>query len=114
MRLRSCFLLLFLFTITAVAEIPIVDGLLIHSDAGLQTRIRAAAGLPLIGNLQPVDYLFANSNNPSFFTQTSPDRRPTLVFNGESAFLKFDGKDDYLNYSLPGKSIRELTIFLLH
>ena len=113
MRLRSCFLLLFVFTITAVAEIPIANGLLIHSDAGLQTRIRAAAGLPLIGNLQPVDFLFASSNNPSFFTQTSPDRRPTLVFDGESAFLKFDGKDDYLNYSLPGKSIRELTIFLL-
>lgn len=113
MRLRYLFLLLGTYATVSAGELPIRDGLIMHAEAAAQPSARRRADLPPIGNLQPVDFLIADSSNKVLFSQPSPERRPMLVSDGESAYLKFDGKDDFLGYQALGRSARELTILIL-
>src|ERR1043166_6897257 len=77
-------------------ELPVKDGLFFHFDAGAQKEARAGAALPPMGNLQPADIALDSSSNHWVSFQAVAERRPVYVSDGEAAYLKFDGKDDFL------------------
>ena len=94
------------------AELPVRDGLLMHFDGSAQAAAGAGAELPPIGNAQPVDLLLDASSNSFIATQPAPERRPSFVTDGASAYLNFDGKDDFIVVE-PRRSAKEITIFVL-
>lgn len=94
-------------------ELAVTNGLLFHLDAAAQGRLRSGAGLPAIGSMQPVDVLLGVGGGEARFHQVLPERRPILVTDADAAFLKFDGKDDFLSLQMAGRSAAEITIFLL-
>jgi putative heme-binding domain-containing protein len=89
------------------------DGVWLWLDASAQRSARQSAGLPSIGHLQPVDSLLDASGNQRHARQLAPDRRPAFHSDGEVAFLKFDGKDDFLSIAGPPEAAAELTIFVI-
>jgi putative heme-binding domain-containing protein len=101
MRLSVLFLALFASSATA-AEPAVRDGLILWVDASAQTTRR----------LQPVDMVVDTSSRGQRGFQLVSERRPILVADGQTAFFKFDGKDDFLAFT--GKeSANELTLFVL-
>jgi glucose/arabinose dehydrogenase len=101
MRLSVLFLALLASSATA-AEPAVRDGLILWVDAAAQTTRR----------LQPVDMVVDTSSRGQRGFQLVPERRPILVSDGQTAFFKFDGKDDFLAFT--GKeSASELTLFVL-
>src|SRR5688500_13028436 len=102
-----CFLMV-LFSAKAAS----VEGLVLSFDAAEQARLRAEYGVPPLGRFQPVDIAF-DAAQSRLATQTSPDRRPSLVADEQAAFFKFDGKDDVLVCNPGFSATEELTIFIL-
>ncbi len=95
------------------ADRPETRGLLMHWDAAGQRAARERASLPPLDNAQPVDLLLDSSANAVLLSQPIPDRRPVLVSDGGSAFLKFDGRDDFLTFQAPGRRLASLTVFVV-
>lgn len=71
------------------------------------------AGLPPISSRQPVDFFLETSGMGLVSHQPVADRRPLLVSDGETAYLKFDGKDDFLLFNGQRRSVTNLTVFVL-
>src|SRR5687768_5905348 len=110
MKKWALFLFLAAGLIEAKGALP--GGAILHFDVSQQREGRSSRGLPGIGNTQPVDLLVDSSDQKRLAMQGAPERRPIFVTDGSSAYLKFDGKEDYLAVqSLP--VARELMIFLL-
>ncbi len=89
-------------------------GVLFHLDAAGQAGGRGAAGLPGIGNSQPMDLAVAVLDaKPAITFQASPEHRPVYRGDGSAAFLQFDGQDDFLFWNLNAQPQTELTVFIL-
>ena len=88
------------------------EGLIFSVSASDQASLRGARSQPALGHFQPVD-LFFDSAKKQVFTQPLPERRPTFVSDGETAFLKFDGKDDFLLGHPQAESTEAMTVFIL-
>src|SRR5262245_21034056 len=95
------------------AELPVKDGLLLHLDAAHQRSLRQAAGLPGTGNSSPVDRWLDESGPARFATQPFAASRPVYRADDQEAFVRFDGKDDFLSMSGAKRRARELTVFVL-
>lgn len=95
------------------AEPPVRDGLVLWLDAAAQGAARQAASLPPIRSQQPVDILLDSSGHTRQAVQPAADRRPLYVTDGEAAFLKFDGKDDFLAITGPRQLAPAVTVFVL-
>jgi putative heme-binding domain-containing protein len=95
------------------AELPVRDGLALWLNASAQPEIRRTASLPPIGNLQPVDVALDGSGNSRQASQLIGDRRPIYQSDGEAAYWKFDGKDDFLAISGSRQLTPSATIFIL-
>lgn len=95
------------------ADLPVADGLIFHLDARAQREARSAAGLPPIGNLQPADYILDSSTNHAFSFQAGAEHRPLFIADDQAAYLKFDGKDDFLHWRGGGRAISAVTIVIL-
>ena len=108
--IAACVLFL---TAARAAEPPVHDGLWLWLDAAAQREARQSASFPGTGHLQPVDFLLDTSGHNRRARQLAPDRRPVLHSDGEAAFLKFDGKDDFLLVSANPETTAALTIFVL-
>jgi putative heme-binding domain-containing protein len=110
-------------TVVSAAELPVKDGLLLHLDAASQRTLRQFAGLPGIGNSSPVDRWLDEGWRPSsssrpfngarFVSQPFATSRPVYRADDQEAFVRFDGKDDFLSFSSPKRRAKELTIFVL-
>jgi hypothetical protein len=101
-----------LFALASVlVEAQLPSRPLFHFDAALQPAARAAASLPTIGNAQPVDLLLDQSPEKRLAAQHVPERRPVFVSDGATAYLKFDGKDDFLALQNGFPPANELTVF---
>lgn len=98
---------------THAAEPPVRDGLVLWLDAGSQRPARQAASLPPLGNAQPVDILLDQSGRGRQALQHSAERRPKFISDGTTAFLAFDGKDDFLAVSGTRQLAPAITIFVL-
>ncbi|HEY0548069.1 MAG TPA: hypothetical protein VGF13_00625, partial [Verrucomicrobiae bacterium] len=97
----------------AGAEPAVRDGLILWLDAGEQSVLRQKSLLPPMRNLQPVDLLLDASTNGGDAVQFVAERRPVFVSESKSAYLKFDGKDDFLAINGPSASTPALTLFIL-
>ncbi len=109
-------IVLFLLIARAIvfaAELPVRNGVILHFDAAAQPSALQSMGLPTLRNLQPVDLLLDQSTNARMATQSVSERRPVFISDGASAYLKFDGKDDFLALDARRGSSAELTIFVL-
>src|SRR4051812_15066759 len=116
MKPLNLILLLLVSASISAAEAPMTDGLFFHLDSAAQREARRAASLPPFGNSQPVDFVLDTSTNNSLSFQPVPERRPVFISDGEAAYLKFDGKDDFLLWMRRARSINALkaaTIFVL-
>ena len=100
-------------TAARAADPPVRDGLWLWLDAAAQREARQSASFPGTGHLQPVDFFLDTSGHNRRARQLAPDRRPVLHSDGETAFLKFDGKDDFLLVSANPETTAALTIFVL-
>ncbi|HKX63340.1 MAG TPA: hypothetical protein VJS65_15890, partial [Verrucomicrobiae bacterium] len=111
----ACALILILTTASAsAAETPVRDGLILRLDAAAQTGLRQRVGLPSLGRLQPVDMMLDSASiRTNAFHQFIPEARPVFVTDGTTAYVKFDGKDDFLSLAGVRPSASELTIFIL-
>jgi len=110
---RSLCVLLLLAPLCRAAEPPVRDGLWLWLDASEQRAAGQSASLPGVANLQPVDLLLDISGHRRHVSQLAPDRRPIFHSDGEVAFLKFDGKDDFLSVAGQPETAAALTIFVV-
>ncbi len=103
-----------LFVITArAAEPPVRDGLWLWLDASAQRAARQSASFPGTGHLQPIDFLLDTSGHQRRARQLGPENRPLFHSDGEAAFIKFDGKNDFLLVAGAPETTAALTIFVL-
>ncbi|MGZ8939319.1 MAG: ThuA domain-containing protein [Limisphaerales bacterium] len=98
--------------VNMAADVPVNDGLIYSLEISEQARLRASISSPALGRFQPVDLLF-DSTKGQIITQPAPERRPIFVADDETAFLKFDGKDDLLVCNPGSSSAEAFTIFIL-
>ena len=107
--------LLWLLTATTVmaAELPVRDGLILQLEASAQAGARQSASLPPLRSFGPVDFLLDGSGGQREVMQLVPERRPIFFSDANAAYLKFDGKDDFLALSGPRRSTPALTLFVL-
>jgi putative heme-binding domain-containing protein len=89
------------------------DGLMLWFEATAQPAARQSASLPPIHHLEPVDLLLDTSTNGRIALQPVAERRPIFTSDGDVAYLKFDGKDDFLSFSGPRQSALVITVFVL-
>src|SRR5687768_12662963 len=97
-----CLLLLLASSILA-AEPPVRDGLALWVDAAAHGSARQ----------RPVDVVVDTSSRGLRGFQLAAERRPVLVSDGQAAYFKFDGKDDFLAFTGGKDSAAELTVFIL-
>lgn len=94
------------------AEPPVRDGLVLWFDAAAQSAAREANSLPRINSLQPVDILLS-TNSAQQAVQPVSERRPVFFSDETVAYLKFDGKDDFLSITGPRRLTPATTLFVL-
>ena len=94
-------------------QLPVRDGLELWFDASRQISARDAEQLPPLGAASPVDYLFDGSGNRQHLAQRLADFRPRFLQQAGVAFLRFDGKDDFLARSHLRRGLTNATLFLM-
>jgi putative heme-binding domain-containing protein len=94
------------------AEAPVPNPIL-HLDASHQETLRQSASLPPLGSLQHVDTWLDSSLNKLQAVQPSAEHRPVFLKSEDTAFLRFDGKDDFLSVTAPRRLSPAVTIFVL-
>lgn len=107
-----CFAVFTAFCTTA-ADLPVTEGLLLYLDAAQQPALLRQAGLPSMSNGSPVNRWLMSSNPVAAAVQPTPTQRPTFRTDGSEAFLRFDGKDDFLLFPTGGRRVTEFTAFVL-
>jgi putative heme-binding domain-containing protein len=110
---RGCFVLACALVSVRAAELSVKDGLLFHLDAANQSTRRQSAGLPSIGNGRPLDRWLDSSGGPLVATQPAAASRPVFRADDAEAFVRFDGKDDYLAIASAKRRMKEVTLFVL-
>ena len=113
LKLLWCLLLFAGTDVLSAANSPPRDGLILWFDASVQPDLRAKTALPSIYNRAPVDIFLDAASNGLQAIQSAPERRPAFITDRESAYLRFDGSNDFLGFHLPGQSAAELTLFVL-
>ncbi|HEY2951903.1 MAG TPA: hypothetical protein VGK40_04925, partial [Verrucomicrobiae bacterium] len=114
-RANLFFVLLLLATSlpAGAGELPVTEGLLLRLDAAEQAAARQMAGLPPLSNLGPVDrWLNTATGAPNAF-QALATARPVFRALAGEAFVRFDGKDDFMAISRPRHSAPAATVFIL-
>ena len=94
------------------AELP-ADGLFLQLDAANQVALHRARELPPLGTGRPFDRWLDASPAARQVVQPWAGGRPIFRTDGTEAFVRFDGKDDYLSLSGSKRRAAELTVFVL-
>ncbi len=94
-------------------DLPIREGIALWLDASAQPAARKAAGFRPLPPNGGVDFWLDGSSHQRHLTQRLTDHRPTFHPVGESAFLRFDGKDDFLSASGLDAVLTNATVFLI-
>ena len=82
------------------AGTPVSANLLLQLDAASQTALHKAAQLPPLSHSRSLDRWLDSSTNGLMAIQPWAGGRPVFRTDGTEAFVRFDGKDDYLSLSL--------------
>ncbi len=95
------------------AGAPVRDGLWLYLDAARETGARQAAALPSIGNGSPVDRWQNLVVGEAGVVQSWAPSRPVFRRDETEAFVRFDGKDDYLSLIGGRRRLKAATVFIL-
>ncbi|MFO0966872.1 MAG: hypothetical protein U0793_14965 [Gemmataceae bacterium] len=95
-------------------------GLILWLDAARQPAAWKANGKPTLENAAPFDVFYDASGHRLHFTQRLAASQPRFLSKGDSALVRFDGKDDFLGAALRGLTppgspakLDEFTLFLV-
>ena len=110
--LRLRLFLIAIFSLVAGKSPGAPAGLIVEFDAASQAAARQKAALPPLAHGAPVDRWLESSGSAAALQM---DRRamPLYRTDGTTAFIDFDGKDDYLLFSGPRRLIPAATVFIL-
>ncbi|MDB6071121.1 MAG: hypothetical protein JWL81_2292 [Verrucomicrobiales bacterium] len=113
MNMFHCSLSAAILTLSLAATAPALPpGLVVNFDAQSQEAARQKASLPPLRHRSPVDrFLEAGTQPPA--VQADRAAMPAWQTDGTTAFLRYDGKDDYLLWNGPRRLSAEATIFIL-
>lgn len=95
------------------AELPVNEGLLLHLDARGQPLLRQAAELAGIANATPLDRWLDSSSNALAAVQPVAISRPVFRADDVEAFVRFDGKDDFLSVPSARRRVKDITLVVL-
>ncbi len=96
----------------ADGKLPVANGLEVWLDASAQTEARQVRNLSKIPDNQPLDVWLDGSGHGFDVSQLKPEARPSLRRKAGSAFVRFDGKDDFLAASGLRRSFSNATVFV--
>jgi putative heme-binding domain-containing protein len=97
----------------ADTKLPTEKGLELWFDATKQIAVRQARKLPVINDNSLVDVLLDGSGQQRDLTQRMADAQPKFKTAGASAFLRFDGKDDFLAVANLRRAFTNCTVFIV-
>lgn len=97
----------------AADSAPVRDGLLLELDAAAQPQARQRNSLGPVLDSRPLDRWLDTSGGVLNAVQQSPGSRPVLRADGAEAFVRFDGKDDFMPISGPRRLTPAITVFVL-
>ncbi len=97
----------------ADAKLPTDKGLELWFEATKQTAARQARKLPAMNDNSLVDVLLDGSGQQRDLTQRVADAQPKFKSAGASAFLRFDGKDDFLAAANLRRVLTNCTVFIV-
>ena len=95
------------------ADMPVKENLFLQLDAANQVSLHKGDGLPPLANGRSLDRWLDESGGRRVAVQPWAGGRPIFRTDGTEAFVRFDGKDDYLSLSGPKRRAKELTVFVL-
>ncbi|MHA3771017.1 ThuA domain-containing protein [Verrucomicrobiota bacterium sgz303538] len=110
---RLAFILLSATSLASGADLPVTDGLILHLDASTQNVARQKASLSPLANARPLDRWLDATGGTLVAVQPSAAARPVFRSGEAEAFVRFDGKDDFLSLSGPRRLSPQATIFVL-
>jgi putative heme-binding domain-containing protein len=91
--------------------LPVRDALILWLDANtLRTTFPNA---PSVANKSPIERWRDGSGTRRDLIQPSADARPTLRVENGSAFVRFDGRDDFLSATVPSNAIENATVIVV-
>lgn len=93
--------------------LPVRDGLLIWLDGRAQPAAAQANGRPPLFSSSAFDVWYDASGNRLDFMQRVRDSQPRFVQAGERSVVRFDGKDDFLELTQPGRALQAFTAFIV-
>ena len=110
--LRSRFFLIGVFLLVAGTSPAGPPGLIVEFDAPSQASARQKAALPPLSNGSPVDRLLESTGTGAAL-QADRTAMPLFRTDGTTAFMEFDGKNDYLLFPGPRRLLPAATVFIL-
>lgn len=96
-----------------VGEPPVKGGLWLYLDAAREPSMRKAAGLPPVANGLPMERWMDVVGGERAVVQPWAAGRPVYRNDEVEAFVRFDGKDDYLSLTGPRRRLKAVTAFVL-
>ncbi len=100
----------------AAAEVvapPVTNGLWLYLDAAREPSARTAAGLPPVANGRPMERWLSGDGGGVSVVQPWAAGRPVYRNDETEAFVRFDGKDDYLSLTGSRHRVQAVTAFVL-
>jgi putative heme-binding domain-containing protein len=97
----------------ADARLPTDKGLELWFDATKQSAARQARKLPVINDGSLVDVLLDGSGQQRDLVQRVAEAQPKFKTAGTNAFLRFDGKDDFLAVANLRRAFTNCTVFIV-
>jgi putative heme-binding domain-containing protein len=94
-------------------NLTVHSGLLIWLDAHAQVAATQAYGRPAPYSTGPFDVWYDASGNGLNLMQRIRDAQPRFIQTGNRAVVRFDGKDDFLELTQPGRSLDVFTVFIV-
>ena len=99
--------------VAQTTKLPIREGLQLWLNASAQRELREVQQLAPVSDGDPLDYWCDGSGHGRNCNQRLPEARPRLRANSSSAFVSFDGNNDFLGASNLRQSFTNITIFIL-
>ncbi|HXG46944.1 MAG TPA: ThuA domain-containing protein [Methylomirabilota bacterium] len=109
---RACVLALPLLAASA-APLPPREGLVLWLEAGRQAELRQARQWSPLAAGDPVDYWLDGSGHGRDLHQPGAAARPRWEGRGTTAWVRFDGVDDFLSADRLGLRLTNVTVFVL-
>ena len=121
MKSFACFILGWWFSFVvahaaepwAEAKLPTEKGLELWLDATKQSAARAARKLPVLADNSLVDVLLDGSGQQRDLVQRVAEAQPKFRVVGTNAFVRFDGKDDFLAAANLRRAFTNCTVFVV-